>query len=70
MNDDRRPLGMPVFSASATDAVDAPDRRPLPPIDRALFLPPPASEPTVPAPGRRPLADGGLTFSADHAPQG
>ncbi|MEV8097107.1 hypothetical protein [Kitasatospora sp. NPDC085879] len=63
MNDDRRPLGLPVFSAPDTDAPVAPDRRPLPAVDRALFLPPPGQEPE-PAPERRPLSAGGLTFSA------
>ncbi|MCU7820714.1 hypothetical protein [Kitasatospora sp. DSM 101779] len=62
MTDDRRPLGLPVFSAPHTDAPAVPDRRPLPPIDRALFLPPPGQEAPAAA-DRRPLATGGLTFS-------
>ncbi|WP_078661602.1 hypothetical protein [Streptomyces sp. NRRL B-24484] len=63
MSDDRRPLGLPEFSAPATDRPEAADRRPLPPVDRALFLPPPGTEQPAPAPVRRTLADGGLTFS-------
>ncbi|MEV6207308.1 hypothetical protein [Kitasatospora sp. NPDC051914] len=63
MSDDRRQLGLPEFSAPATDRPAAAGRRTLPPVGRALFLPPPATEPPAPAPARRPLADGGLTFS-------
>jgi hypothetical protein len=65
VSDDRRPLGLPAFSAPAVDRPEAGARRPLPPVDRALFAPPPATGPTGPAPTRRPLAEGGLTFSGD-----
>ncbi|MEW1914717.1 hypothetical protein AB0442_41170 [Kitasatospora sp. NPDC085895] len=64
MKEDRRPLGLPEFSAPATDRPTGTGRRPLPPVDRALFLPPLAAEPPAPAPARRPLADGGLLFSS------
>ncbi|MEV7180325.1 hypothetical protein [Kitasatospora sp. NPDC093679] len=65
MNGDRRPLGLPEFSAPATDRPDPAERRPLLPVDRDLFLPPPSTEQPAPEPARRPLADGGLTFSGD-----
>ncbi|MEV8099306.1 hypothetical protein [Kitasatospora sp. NPDC085879] len=63
MSDDRRPLGLPEFSALTTDRPQAADRRPLAPVDRTLFLPPPNTDQPDPTPARRPLADGGLTFS-------
>ncbi|MFC5645155.1 hypothetical protein [Kitasatospora cinereorecta] len=65
MSRDRRPLGLPEFSEPATDR-PATDRRPLPPIDRALFLPPPATEPPTPTTARRPLTAGALPFSSNH----
>ncbi|MFC5646781.1 hypothetical protein [Kitasatospora cinereorecta] len=64
MSDDRRPLGLPEFSEPATDRPTAGERRPAPPADGSLFLPPADAEPAVPAPVRRPLAGGGLTFSS------
>lgn len=64
MNGDRRPLGLPEVSTPATDRPAATERRALPPVDRALYLPPPATEPPSPAPARRPLADGGVVFSS------
>jgi hypothetical protein len=57
-------LGLPEFSAPATDRPVTADRRSLPPVDRALFLPPPAADEPDPASVRRPLAEGGLTFSS------
>ncbi|MFJ1708508.1 hypothetical protein [Kitasatospora sp. NPDC088346] len=60
---DRRPLGLPVFSADASDRPAVPGPRPLPLLDRALFLPPPSDEPQSSAPARRPLADRGPLFS-------
>ncbi|WP_354644567.1 hypothetical protein [Kitasatospora camelliae] len=65
MNEDRRPLGLPAFSASSVDRPITPGRRPVPTVDRALFLPPPSEEPSAPAPARRPLSGGGLTFSGE-----
>jgi hypothetical protein len=59
---DRRPLGLPEFSAPAADRPTAGDRRRPPQVDRALFLPPPSTELPV-SPVRRQLAGGGLTFS-------
>jgi hypothetical protein len=55
---------MPAFSAPAVDRPESGGRRPLPPVDRALFMPPPSTGPTDLAPARRPLADGGLVFSS------
>lgn len=65
MTDHRRSLGLPESSGSAADRPVTPAaRRALPPVDRALFLPPPTSEPPAPAPARRVLAGGGLEFSS------
>ncbi|MER6365753.1 hypothetical protein [Kitasatospora sp. NPDC001527] len=63
---DRRPLAMPAFSS---DTADAPmlahlgGRRLLPVEQGADFRQPPGKTAAVPAPARRPLAAGGLTFS-------
>jgi hypothetical protein len=61
---DRRTLAMP-FSAPATDApVPAQSGvRRLPVEQGADFRQPPGETAAVPAPARRPLAAGGLTFS-------
>ncbi|MFB7672315.1 hypothetical protein ACFC26_12950 [Kitasatospora purpeofusca] len=62
---DRRPLAMPAFSATAIDA-PLPDRsgvRRLPVEQGADFRQPPGETAAVPAPARRRLAPGGLTFS-------
>ncbi|MCP2311748.1 MULTISPECIES: hypothetical protein [Kitasatospora] len=64
MSDDRRPLGQPEFSEPATDLPTAGDRRPAPPMDRPLFLPPADGEPVAPAMARRPLSGGGPNFSS------
>ncbi|GJF33564.1 hypothetical protein KNE206_62640 [Kitasatospora sp. NE20-6] len=66
MSADRRPLGLPDFSAPAVDAPVA-GRRPLPPVDRALFLPPPVEEPVAERPARRPLTVGAMAFRAPGA---
>ncbi|QMU77182.1 hypothetical protein GXW83_17185 [Streptacidiphilus sp. PB12-B1b] len=59
---DRRPLGLPSFSEPAAP-VAATDRPLVPPVDRALFQAPPPDPSDRPAPARRALAAGGLTFS-------
>ncbi|MEV7181910.1 hypothetical protein [Kitasatospora sp. NPDC093679] len=64
MKHDRRPPGLPEFSAPVTDRPTDTGRVLLPPVDRALFLPPPAAEPPAPAAARRPLVGGGLVFSS------
>jgi hypothetical protein len=62
MTTERRPLGLPAFSQPLAPAV-TPDRpRPLP-VDRAVFQAPPTDAVRQPAPARRVLAPGGLTFS-------
>lgn len=61
---DRRPLSLPAFSEPASDApvpAQAGGRRLMPVEQGADFRQPPG-EPE-PAPARRPLAPGGLTFS-------
>ncbi|MFE7529120.1 hypothetical protein ACFU7Y_25880 [Kitasatospora sp. NPDC057542] len=61
----RRPLAMPTFSATATDAplpAQSGVRR-LPVEQGADFRQPPGETAAVPAPVRRPLSPGGLTFS-------
>ncbi|MDK1476936.1 hypothetical protein QNO07_26645 [Streptomyces sp. 549] len=61
---DRRPLSLPAFSEPVSDApvpAQAGGRRLMPVEQGADFRQPPA-EP-APAPARRPLAPGGLTFS-------
>ncbi|GAA2828704.1 hypothetical protein GCM10010441_61450 [Kitasatospora paracochleata] len=63
MTDQRRPLGLPNAAAPAAHRPATGDRRPLPPVDRSLFLPPAPEEPATAAPGRRRLAAGGLTFT-------
>ncbi|WP_407991777.1 hypothetical protein [Kitasatospora sp. CMC57] len=66
MTPDRRSLGLPAFSESATDApapVPSSGHR-LPPVEQgADFRQPPGEEVAEPRPTRRPLAVGGLTFS-------
>jgi hypothetical protein len=63
---DRRPLSLPAFSESASDApvpAQAGGRR-LMPVERgADFRQPPGETEPAPAPARRPLAPGGLTLS-------
>ena len=59
---ERRPLGLPTFSQPLAP-VPAPDRRRLPPVDRAVFQAPPTAVVEQPALARRVLAAGGLTFS-------
>ncbi|MGW3044371.1 hypothetical protein ACWC9T_30985 [Kitasatospora sp. NPDC001159] len=62
---DRRPLAMPAFSATATD-VPVPAQsgvRRLPVEQGAAFRQPPGETVAVPAPARRRLSPGGLTFS-------
>ncbi|MBB4951904.1 hypothetical protein F4556_007558 [Kitasatospora gansuensis] len=63
---DRRSLSLPAFSEPATDA-SAPaqvgGRRLLPVEQGADFRRPPGATAAAPAPARRPLTAGGLTFS-------
>ncbi|MFB7669586.1 hypothetical protein ACFC1R_37740 [Kitasatospora sp. NPDC056138] len=62
----RRSLSLPTFSEPATDApAPAPPggRRLLPIEQGADFRQPPSETVPAPAPARRPLAAGGLTFS-------
>ncbi|GAA2280898.1 MULTISPECIES: hypothetical protein [Kitasatospora] len=57
---------MPAFSAAATDVplpAQSGGRRLLPVEQGADFRQPPGETVAVPAPARRPLAPGGLTFS-------
>ncbi|MGV9266218.1 hypothetical protein ACWDRR_16320 [Kitasatospora sp. NPDC003701] len=72
MTPDRRSLSLPAFSEPAADApvpadVPAPARagarRPLPVEQGADFRQPPGAAEATPAPVRRPLAAGVLTFS-------
>ncbi len=62
----RRSLSLPAFSEPATDA-PAPGRpggRRLLPVEQgADFRQPPGEAEPAPAPARRPLAAGGITFS-------
>ncbi|MFD7451188.1 hypothetical protein [Kitasatospora sp. NPDC059827] len=62
---DHSPLVMPTFSATAADTplpTQSGARRP--PLEQgADFRQPPGETAAVPAPARRPLAVGGLTFS-------
>ncbi|WP_405435600.1 hypothetical protein OG373_02945 [Streptomyces avidinii] len=63
---DRRPLSLPVFSEPASDApvpAQAGGRRLMPIEQGAYFRQPPGEPEPAPAPARRPLAPGGLTFS-------
>ncbi|MFJ4672738.1 hypothetical protein [Kitasatospora purpeofusca] len=63
---DRRSLALPAFSATTTDAplpAQSGGRRLLPVEQGADFRQPPAETAPVPAPARRPLAAGGLSFS-------
>ncbi|MGW2546155.1 hypothetical protein ACWC5I_36135 [Kitasatospora sp. NPDC001574] len=63
---DRRPLSMPAFSEPTADApvpAQVGGRRPLPVEQGADFRQPPGETEPAPAPARRPLAAGGLTFS-------
>ncbi|MFJ2781579.1 hypothetical protein [Kitasatospora sp. NPDC087315] len=61
---DRRPLAMPAFSATATDALLPAQSgvRRLPVEQGADFRQPPGETVNAPAPARR-LSPGGLTFS-------
>ena len=63
MTGHRRPLGLPAFSQPATAPEPGPVRARLLPVDRAVFQAPPSDPVEQPAPGRRVLAAGGLTFS-------
>ncbi|MEU8926597.1 hypothetical protein AB0D10_37690 [Kitasatospora sp. NPDC048545] len=62
---DRRPLAMPAFSSDTASApVPAhPGVRQLPVEQGADFRQPPGGTASVPAPARRRLSSGGLTFS-------
>ncbi|MFJ9845843.1 hypothetical protein ACIRYZ_36455 [Kitasatospora sp. NPDC101155] len=63
---DRRPLALPAFSESATDAplpAQSGGRRLLPVEQGADFRQPPGETVAGPAPARRRLSPGGLTFS-------
>ncbi|MFD9592061.1 hypothetical protein ACFWA9_04790 [Kitasatospora sp. NPDC059973] len=63
---DRRALSLPAFSEPAVDApvsAQSGKRRLLPVEQGADFRQPPGETAAVPAPARRPLAAGGLTFS-------
>jgi hypothetical protein len=65
---DRRPLSLPALSQPTSDApvpAQAGGRRLMPVERRATFRQPPGETETepAPAPARRPLAPGGLTFS-------
>ncbi|MER5865188.1 hypothetical protein [Kitasatospora sp. NPDC002040] len=60
---DRRPLGLPVFSEPATDDAVVGGPRPAP-VDRAVFLSPPAVEYDDEPAYEEPLQQaGGMTFS-------
>ncbi|MDH6146067.1 MULTISPECIES: hypothetical protein [Kitasatospora] len=59
----RRSLSLPAFSDDASLPAQAGGRRPLPVEQGADFRQPPGETVAVPAPARRPLAAGGLTFS-------
>ncbi|MFD6970414.1 hypothetical protein [Streptomyces sp. NPDC059949] len=63
---DRRPLSLPAFSEPASDShvpAQAGGRRLMPVEQGADFRQPPGETEPEPAPARRPLAPGGLTFS-------
>ncbi len=63
---DRRGLALPAFSEPAGDApvpAQCGGRRLLPVEQGADFRRPPGETAAAPAPGRRPLGAGGLTFS-------
>ncbi|MFD9082953.1 hypothetical protein [Streptomyces erythrochromogenes] len=63
---DRRPLSLPAFFEPASDApipAQAGGRQLMPVEQGADFRLPPSETEPVPAPARRPLAPGGLTFS-------
>ncbi|WP_030240318.1 hypothetical protein [Streptomyces sp. NRRL S-350] len=63
---DPRSLSLPAFSDPSADAprpVQSGGHRPLPVEQGADFRQPPGETVAVPAPARRPLAPGGLTFS-------
>ncbi|MFD4535611.1 hypothetical protein ACFWNL_18225 [Kitasatospora sp. NPDC058397] len=67
----RRPLSLPAFSEPAADVpLPAPvgGRRLLPIEQVADFRQPPGEAAAVPAPARRRLAPGGLTFSDPDRP--
>ncbi|MER6401816.1 MULTISPECIES: hypothetical protein [unclassified Kitasatospora] len=67
MTPDRRSLGLPAFSEPVADASAVPaqsgGRRLLPVEQGADFRQPPTETVDEPAPVRRPLGVGGLTFS-------
>lgn len=63
---DRRPLSLPAFSKPVSDApvpAQAGGRQLMPEEQGANFRQPPGETEPAPAPARRPLAPGGLTFS-------
>jgi hypothetical protein len=61
----RRPLGLPEFSSPQTEEAEPAGVRRRLPVERgAQFLAAPAPETDTPAPARRALGRGGLTFSA------
>ncbi|MFD5922543.1 hypothetical protein ACFVYP_38355 [Kitasatospora sp. NPDC058201] len=62
---DRRALSLPAFSEPSAASTSAPSggRRQLPVEQGADFRQPPGEPVAAPAPARRPLAAGGLTFS-------
>ncbi|MFE6840352.1 hypothetical protein ACFVFI_36700 [Streptomyces sp. NPDC057705] len=63
---DRRPLSLPTFSDPAADApvpAHSGGRQPLPLEQGADFRQPPGETVAAPAPARRPLTVGVLTFS-------
>ncbi|MBD0694055.1 hypothetical protein [Streptomyces sp. CBMA123] len=62
---DRRSLSLPAFSDPSADAPQPtqPGGRRLLPVEQTDFRQPPGESMAVPAPARRPLAAGGLTFS-------
>ncbi|MGW2401805.1 hypothetical protein ACWCYY_35150 [Kitasatospora sp. NPDC001664] len=71
MTPDRRNLSLPAFSEPDTAApvpAQAGGQRLLPVEQGADFREPPAESAPVPAPVRRPLAAGGLTFSDPDRP--
>lgn len=63
---DRRPLGLPFSSPTATEEVEPPAARRRLPVERGVqfLLPPSPATEAPPTLTRRVLADGGLTFSA------
>ncbi|WP_280701370.1 hypothetical protein [Kitasatospora sp. GP82] len=71
MTTDRRSLGLPVFSESATDGsvpAQADGRRPSPVEQGADFRQPPGEDVAAPSTARRNFAAGGPTFSDSGRP--